>query len=146
MVYAVKTGYCPGIYSTWDECSLQVKGYPGAKYKKFKTATEALLWLKAKPNAKGPSIALTKKFTPGEVADWLCETASDEDFAEFFVRYYMKWKDPDRNEFSPLEAKDLKGFDVSELVGHLRQTLMEILLSEEIDAGAWWKQKIGGPT
>ena len=40
--YAVKVGAKPGIYNTWEECSLQVTGYPGAKYKKFNNEEEAL--------------------------------------------------------------------------------------------------------
>lgn len=33
--YAVKEGKVPGIYSTWDECKIQVDGFSGAKYKSF---------------------------------------------------------------------------------------------------------------
>lgn len=35
MIYAVKVGAVPGLYSTWDECKKQVHGYPGAVFKKF---------------------------------------------------------------------------------------------------------------
>lgn len=40
--YAVKEGKMPGIYKTWAECEKQVKGYSGAKFKKFSTYEEAL--------------------------------------------------------------------------------------------------------
>lgn len=40
MVWA---GNTPGIYNTWNECQLQIKGYPNAKYKSFKTLEEATL-------------------------------------------------------------------------------------------------------
>ncbi|MBZ2174615.1 ribonuclease H family protein [Schnuerera sp. xch1] len=40
--YAVKEGKEIGIYNTWTECELQVKGYSGAIYKKFSTYEEAL--------------------------------------------------------------------------------------------------------
>lgn len=40
--YAVKEGIKPGVYTTWEECSLQVMGYPGAKYKKFNSEEDAL--------------------------------------------------------------------------------------------------------
>lgn len=43
--YAVKNGRNPGIYNTWDECENEVKGFPGAKYKKFKTYEEAVSFL-----------------------------------------------------------------------------------------------------
>ena len=39
--YAVKVGKVPGIYLTWDECSSQVIGFKGAKYKSFPTIEEA---------------------------------------------------------------------------------------------------------
>lgn len=40
--YAVRAGRNPGIYGTWSECERQVRGFKGAKYKKFKTKEEAL--------------------------------------------------------------------------------------------------------
>lgn len=33
--YVVWDGYNPGIYSSWEECQVQIKGYPKAKYKGF---------------------------------------------------------------------------------------------------------------
>lgn len=39
--YAVKIGKKPGIYETWNECELQIKGVSGAKYKSFSTMEEA---------------------------------------------------------------------------------------------------------
>lgn len=36
-IYAVKKGFVPGIYSTWEETEKQVNGYPGAQFQKFKT-------------------------------------------------------------------------------------------------------------
>lgn len=39
--YAVKVGKVPGIYSTWNECEDQVKGFPGAVYKSYATLSEA---------------------------------------------------------------------------------------------------------
>lgn len=43
--YAVKSGMIPGIYETWAECELSVKGYPKAEYKSFSTRAEAELYL-----------------------------------------------------------------------------------------------------
>lgn len=45
MFYAVKNGRTPGIYSTWAECEAQVKGFAGAKFKKFSTKEEALSFI-----------------------------------------------------------------------------------------------------
>ncbi len=42
--YVVWEGHSPGIYDSWEECELQVKNFPGAKYKSFDSqdaATEA---------------------------------------------------------------------------------------------------------
>ena len=39
--YAVRQGVKPGIYKTWEDCQMQVKGYKGAEYKSFKNISEA---------------------------------------------------------------------------------------------------------
>ena len=39
--YAVKRGLVPGIYESWDECKVNVIGFPGAIYKGFPTIKEA---------------------------------------------------------------------------------------------------------
>ncbi|APM40090.1 viroplasmin family protein [Clostridium kluyveri] len=39
--YAVKQGRKPGVYDTWAECEEQIKGFSGAKYKKFTSRKEA---------------------------------------------------------------------------------------------------------
>lgn len=33
--YAVRKGREVGIYTVWEECERQVKGFPGAKFKGF---------------------------------------------------------------------------------------------------------------
>ena len=43
--YAVKEGRTPGVYTTWSECEAQVKGYPGADYKKFNNEEDARLFV-----------------------------------------------------------------------------------------------------
>jgi ribonuclease HI len=40
-LYCVKHGRKTGIFQTWDECESYVKGFPGAQYKSFQTASEA---------------------------------------------------------------------------------------------------------
>lgn len=45
--YAVAVGRTPGIYSSWNECSAQVTGYPCAKFKGFTTMEEAQDFLAA---------------------------------------------------------------------------------------------------
>lgn len=39
--YVVWNGVSPGIYTSWTDCQLQIKGYEGAIYKSFDTAEEA---------------------------------------------------------------------------------------------------------
>ncbi|KAA6309821.1 Ribonuclease H [termite gut metagenome] len=39
--YVVWKGGTPGIYTSWNDCLLQTKGYEGAKYKSFDTRGEA---------------------------------------------------------------------------------------------------------
>lgn len=39
--YVVWEGNTPGIFDSWTKCQLQIKGYPNAKYKSFKTLMEA---------------------------------------------------------------------------------------------------------
>ncbi|MEM7103863.1 MAG: ribonuclease H family protein [Bacteroidota bacterium] len=39
--YVVWEGHNPGIYDSWAECQKQIKNFPGARYKSFKTREEA---------------------------------------------------------------------------------------------------------
>ena len=39
--YVVWEGVTPGIYTSWTDCQLQIKGYEAAKYKSFDTREEA---------------------------------------------------------------------------------------------------------
>jgi len=39
--YVVWQGVTPGIYESWADCQLQIKGYPAARYKSFKSREEA---------------------------------------------------------------------------------------------------------
>ena len=39
--YVVWQGVEPGIYTSWSDCQLQIKGYPGAKYAGFTSMESA---------------------------------------------------------------------------------------------------------
>lgn len=39
--YVVWKGHSPGIYDSWEECKLQVTGFPGAEYKAFSSQEAA---------------------------------------------------------------------------------------------------------
>lgn len=56
--YAVRVGKTPGIYNTWTECEAMVHGYPGAKYKSFKTISEAEEFMAVTAGAESPVAAV----------------------------------------------------------------------------------------
>lgn len=39
--YVVWVGRKPGIYKSWDDCKTQISGFPGARYKSYRTLSEA---------------------------------------------------------------------------------------------------------
>ncbi|WP_455586442.1 ribonuclease H1 domain-containing protein [Bacteroides sp.] len=49
--YVVWEGVSPGIYTSWTECQLQIKGYEGAKFKSFNTSEEAEQAFQSSPYA-----------------------------------------------------------------------------------------------
>jgi ribonuclease HI len=44
--YAVRKGFNPGVYDSWEECKKQVHKYSGAEYKKFKNKNDAENFIK----------------------------------------------------------------------------------------------------
>jgi len=46
MYYAVRKGIQPGIYNNWKECEKQIKGYKGAKFRKFENIIDAKNFIK----------------------------------------------------------------------------------------------------
>ena len=69
--YGVKRGVKPGVYETWEECEKNVRGFKGARYKKFKTRSEALAFVEGEDELqteKRPSHGRTvKSGTPSVV-------------------------------------------------------------------------------
>lgn len=47
--YVVWVGNSPGIYDSWEECKLQIAGYPGARYKAFDSQEEATYAYRGNP-------------------------------------------------------------------------------------------------
>jgi ribonuclease HI len=43
--YAVKKGYNPGIYATWEECKQQTQHFSGAEFKSFSSEADAKAYL-----------------------------------------------------------------------------------------------------
>lgn len=63
--YAVARGRVPGIYRSWAECETQVKGFIGAKFKKFSSLEAARDFIRPAVEAKDTLLART----PPEMAD-----------------------------------------------------------------------------
>lgn len=73
-----------------------------------------------------------------EMAVWLTERATDEEFAEFFVLYYKIFKTGNLD--VELTKEDMANADIDEIVRYaIKNPIEEILFSEEVDASAWWK-------
>lgn len=73
--YVVWEGVTPGVYTSWTDCQLQIKGYEGAKYKSFDTREEAEHALSASPyayigkNAKNKNEKISSDLLPPSVID-----------------------------------------------------------------------------
>jgi len=70
--YVVWEGVNPGIYKSWNECKLQITGYPSAKYKSYTSLADAEL---AYANGPEDSIFKTKstKIPKGNYLEFLDE-------------------------------------------------------------------------
>lgn len=53
--YTVWTGRQIGVFNSWDECRLQVEGFPGARYKGFPTREAAESAFKSEPDFSSKS-------------------------------------------------------------------------------------------
>ena len=73
--YVVWEGVTPGVYTSWTDCQLQIKGYEGAKYKSFDNHEEAERALATSPytkkrkNAKKKSEKVSSETLPACVID-----------------------------------------------------------------------------
>lgn len=77
--YAVRVGKTPGIYTNWPVCESNVKGYPGAIYKSFKTREEAEAFMgnvcseaNDKKNASDTNVKNSSINDAGTVGNPLC--------------------------------------------------------------------------
>lgn len=78
--YVVWVGAKPGIYKSWPECQVQIKGFPSAKYKGFESFEEAKLALtkgytsyisssaKGKKTTSSPTINSRKNIIANSIA------------------------------------------------------------------------------
>ena len=74
-----------------------------------------------------------------DVVDFL-NNSSDEEFAEVFARYQVLRNSSDnlKSEEMIFGAEEME-IDTEDLADHIKTCLDEIIYSEEIDRGAWWK-------
>uniref|UniRef100_A0A8C1MGL5 Ribonuclease H1 n=2 Tax=Cyprinus carpio TaxID=7962 RepID=A0A8C1MGL5_CYPCA len=56
--YAVRKGFRPGVYQTWEQCKHQVDKFPSAVFKKF--ASEQDAWAFVRSQSAAPSFGRTK--------------------------------------------------------------------------------------
>ncbi len=82
--YVVWKGLRPGIYTTWKECELQIKGYQDARYKSYSTLQEAeqayskgFVKVPAKKKEIQPIVAAQPSFIKNAiVVDAACSSAT----------------------------------------------------------------------
>ncbi|KAK7688812.1 hypothetical protein QCA50_008352 [Cerrena zonata] len=113
--YAVARGRNPGVYRTWDDCEEQVADVKGARYKKFSSEAEAVVYVEkynggnSKPSSSahpqastGTSGASSSKQQKPYREGWLtvyCDGASKNNGKPNAVAGVGVWwgKDDDRN-------------------------------------------------
>ncbi|XP_041831849.1 ribonuclease H1 [Melanotaenia boesemani] len=52
--YAVRRGFKPGVYSSWEECKTQVDKFPAASFKKFASERDAWAFVRGVELSAGP--------------------------------------------------------------------------------------------
>ena len=77
--YAVRKGLNTGIYTNWDEAEKNVKGFPGAEYKKFSTLKEACEFMESTASAE-------------KIKESAKEEAKTETEAEIIADLFKKYK------------------------------------------------------
>lgn len=130
--YAVARGKTPGIYFTWDDCKVQVDGFPGAKYKSFPTVVEAQEFIE---NATG---RYEEERQPDEqqALDWMEEKPVES--VDGLVAYVDGSYDHSQLRYAygcvmvlPDEEVTLSGSDNDEEYVSMRNVAGEILGSEK---------------
>ncbi|XP_022614652.1 ribonuclease H1 isoform X1 [Seriola dumerili] len=54
--YAVKKGFKPGVYKSWDECKSQVEKFPSASFKKFASEKDAWAFFRGVEPSATPEV------------------------------------------------------------------------------------------
>ncbi|MEO9531730.1 MAG: ribonuclease H family protein [Crocinitomicaceae bacterium] len=126
--YVVWEGHLPGIYDNWEKCQEQIKGYPNAKFKSFKTLEQAR---KAMKDPSSVDFSAGKKqyyyvvwhgSKPGIFTDWdevrenikgvkgaIYKTFGSKSLAEkAFTEHPDKYKEGDYKKTKDLTAEQLE--------------------------------------
>ncbi|EJC98408.1 uncharacterized protein FOMMEDRAFT_23654 [Fomitiporia mediterranea MF3/22] len=122
--YAVAKGRVPGIYASWDDCEEQVKGFNGAKYKKFRTLREAEQFVGI-PSTASTSTSITSpsrsisRFDPVQRAVGMSEDS----------------KTNSKPNVSPEDAESEEGYDVVYADGACKGNGQ---VGSVAGVGVWW--------
>lgn len=77
-----------------------------------------------------------------EAIDYLMN-ATDEEYAEFFVKFFKLIKvDPDGTtpaDEIDIDESDMRNFDLEDVKQYITAPLDEIIFSDETVSSAWWK-------
>ncbi|XP_047429012.1 ribonuclease H1 isoform X2 [Mugil cephalus] len=66
--YAVKKGFKPGVYSSWDECKSQVDKFPAASFKKFASERDAWVFVRGAQLSAGPQVKKVTETVESDVS------------------------------------------------------------------------------
>ncbi|KAM9840820.1 ribonuclease H1 isoform 2-T2 [Aulostomus maculatus] len=63
--YAVRKGLKPGVYSSWDDCKIQVEKFPSASFKKFQSEADAWKFVRGiEPSAAPDTKKVSQSLEP----------------------------------------------------------------------------------
>ncbi|KGY15448.1 hypothetical protein PABG_11761 [Paracoccidioides brasiliensis Pb03] len=101
--YAVKFGFQPGIYHTWNDCLTQVTGFKGAVFQSFPTHEEANAFLTGTqtPTTSNSTSTGTKFYgvqrgrKPGVYTDWAVTQDQVRGFRGPKFRKFATWAEAD---------------------------------------------------
>ncbi|XP_039981344.1 ribonuclease H1 isoform X2 [Xiphias gladius] len=63
--YAVKKGFKPGVYNSWDECKSQVDKFPSASFKKFASERDAWAYIRGVELSGAPQVTKAQSVESG---------------------------------------------------------------------------------
>ncbi|XP_034534859.1 ribonuclease H1 isoform X2 [Notolabrus celidotus] len=65
--YAVKKGFKPGVYTSWDECKSQVDKFPAASFKKFASEKDAWAFFRGVQPSATPEVTKVSQVVESDV-------------------------------------------------------------------------------